>query len=185
MSEPLHHQFDRQGGLYSISELQQWQHLQEVPHYQRLLTTELAQGVCTGIDNCALTPVPGAPSYTLANLEATALEAVTPQWIENLKAVGYWGGFILAWFSPVGFALILWKQPNRNQMRNTEMFPLSIHNSSITAPAPTPTTIATDLQSNQVEELPLKTRHAGALLGPEGVHHRDGGCKDGLTASYF
>ena len=77
----LHHQFDRQGGLYSVGELRQWQHLQEVPHYQRLLTANLAQGVCTGVDSCALIPVPGAPTYTLSNLEAHTLEAITPKGI--------------------------------------------------------------------------------------------------------
>ena len=188
MNEPIHHHFDCQGGLYSVGELRQWQHLQEVPHYQRLLTTNLAQGVCGGIASCALTPVPGAPAYTLSNHEADTLEAITPKWIENLTAAFYWGGLILAWASPFGFFLIFWKQTNRNQKRNMDMFPLNIHTSSVTTPTIPATIVTTNLQPGSIKEIPqpvLEARHVGALLGPGGVHHREGGCKDSASKAYL
>ena len=187
VNEPAHHQFDRQAGLYSVGELRQWQHLQEVPHYQRLLTTNLAQGVCAGIDSCALTPVPGAPAYTLANLEADALEAVTPQWIETLLAVLHWGGLILAWLSLAGWFLLFRRYAGKQQKRGLEMFPLNIHTSSVTTPSIPSTIVTTNLQPGSIEEIPppvIEARHAGALLGPGGVHHRDGGCKDATNTGY-
>jgi hypothetical protein len=138
---------NRQGGLYSVGELRQWQHLQEVPQYQNLLTADLAQGICTGFDDCALTPVPGAPSYTLSNLEADALQAVTPDWVENLKAVFYWGGLILAWLAPVGLFLVARNPARRHPESNPGVFPLNIHTSSVNTPTMTPTVVTTDLRS--------------------------------------
>ena len=179
--EPLHHHFDRQGGLYSVGELRQWQHLQEVPHYQNLLTADLAQGICTGFDDCALTPVPGAPSYTLSNLEADALHAITPEWVENLKAVFYWGGLILAWLAPVGLFLVARGRAHRHPESSPGMFPLNIHTSSVNTPTMTPTVVTTDLRSTSntgpTQQL-LEDCHASVYPGPEGVPHRDGGCKD-------
>ena len=106
-----------------MGELRQWQHLQEVPHYQSLLTADLAQGVCTSFDGCALTPVPGAPSYTLSNLEANALQAITPEWVENLKAVFRWGGLVLAWLSPLGFFLV-WRSRGDPRQASSPSVPL-------------------------------------------------------------
>jgi hypothetical protein len=179
--EPLHHHFDRQGGLYSVGELRQWQHLQEVPQYQNLLTADLAQGICTGFDDCALTPVPGAPSYTLSNLEADALQAVTPDWVENLKAVFYWGGLILAWLAPVGLFLVARNPARRHPESNPGVFPLNIHTSSVNTPTMTPTVVTTDLRSTSntgPSQQLLDGCHASVYPGSEGVPHRDGGCKD-------
>ena len=55
--------------------------------------------------------------------------------------------------------------------------------------APIPTTIVTtNLQPGSIEEIPqpaLEARHIGALLGPGGVHHREGGCKDSASEAYL
>ena len=178
VDEPLHHQFDRQGGLYSVGELRQWQHLQEVPHYQRLLTADLAQGVCTGVDSCALTPVPGAPAYTLSNLESRALDAVTPAWWEKLKSAFYWGGLTLAWCSPLGFFIVGWIQPHRNPGAGNGMFPLNIHTGSGATPPVNPTVVPNDPQPSAPERAghrALEERHADAQ--PYLEASREGGCK--------
>ena len=180
VEEPLHHQFDRQGGLYSVGELRQWQHLQEVPQYQRLLTADLAQGVCSGIEGCALTPVPGAPAYTLANLESDVLEAVTPEWLVNLKLAVYWGGIILAWCSPVGFFFILWKQPRQKLEASTNMVPLNIHTNSVTPVTLPPTIVTTEFQPTVNEgrvQLALEDHRAGVPLRPQEVSQHEGGCR--------
>ena len=185
--EPLHHQFDRQGGLYSVGELRQWQHLQEVPHYQNLLTADLAQGVCSGFEGCALTPVPGAPSYTLSNLEANALQAFTPAWVENLQAVVYWGGLVLAWLSPFGFFLVFRALINRRAEAAPSMFPMNIHTSSVNNPTMNPTVVTTDLRATVNTASPqqvLDDYHVGARPVSDGLRLRDGGCNDPGPADY-
>ena len=185
--EPLHHQFDRQGGLYSVGELRQWQHLQEVPHYQSLLTADLAQGVCTSFDECALTPVPGAPSYTLSNLESSALQALTPAWVEHLEGIFRWGGLIFAWLSPVGFILMWRRHAEPRPALSPGVFPLNIHTSSVNTPTLAPSVVTTDLRSISTTgptQQTLTDRHAEARPGPHGSLLHDGGCKGLGSADY-
>ena len=164
-----------------MGELRQWQHLQEVPHYQSLLTADLAQGVCTSFDGCALTPVPGAPSYTLSNLEANALQALTPAWAEHLEGIFWWGGLVFAWLSPVGF-ILMWR--SRNDAKPTPspgVFPLNIHASSVNTPTLAPSVVTTDLRSISTTgptQQTLNDRHAEARPGPNGSLLHDGGCRD-------
>ena len=65
VEEPRHHQFDGDVGLYREGELKQWQHIKDVHISQRLLT----QSMCRDVEGCELMAVPGAPTYSLANLE--------------------------------------------------------------------------------------------------------------------
>ena len=67
------------------------------------------------------------------------------------------------------------------------MFPLNIHTSSVNTPTLTPTVVTTDLRSTSntgpTQQL-LEDCHASVYPGPEGVPHRDGGCKDLGPAGY-
>ena len=123
----------------------------------------------------------------MSNLEANALQAVTPAWVENLKSAFYSGGLVLAWISPVGFFLVARGQPRRNPESSPGMFPLNIHTSSVNTPTLTPTVVTTDLRTTTntgpTQQL-LENGHAGVYPSPEGVPHRDGGCKDAGHAEY-
>ena len=124
-------------------------------------------------------------SYLLLtpSLVTSPLEAVTPAWVENLKLAFYWGGLVLAWCSPVRFFLVVWAQPYRTQEKNTGMFPLNIHTSSVNTPTLTPTIVNTDLHPNVPErstQRTLEDHHAGAQ--PRLEAPREGGCKGGRAS---
>lgn len=136
VEEPEHHQFDRDAGLYSEDELRQWQHLQSVPTMQRLLTADLTQGVCGDINSCSLMPVPGAPRYTLANLEHSVLGAFTPSWFEDLREVGYYGGLTSGWLIIAVILGIMWHCKNRHC--RPKKLPTPATNMFTSIPSPNP-----------------------------------------------
>ena len=84
------HQFDHDSRLYREDELLQCQHLQSVPNIQRLLTADLTEGVCHNIEGCSLRPIPGSPSYTVANLEHSVMGALA--WFSDLRNISYYDG---------------------------------------------------------------------------------------------
>ena len=43
-------------------------------------------------------PVPGAPSYTLSNLEHSVIGALAPAWFSEVWDVFYYSGLTRGWF---------------------------------------------------------------------------------------
>ena len=55
-------------------------------------------------------PVPGAPAYTLANLEHAMLGAITPTRVIELRDVGYYGWFGGRWLVFAILCFLIWQR---------------------------------------------------------------------------
>ena len=91
---------------------------------QWLLTTHLTQGVCHEKEGCMLMPVPGAPSYTLSNLEHAVVDGLTLAWFRDVQDAFYYGRLTGGWLIIVVAIWLLWQC-------------MQIHRRPIAAPAPT------------------------------------------------
>ena len=61
-------------GLYTEQEEKDFEHISSFKNYKELITESLTHAICNTDDHCDLSPLPGAPSYSLSRLEKEAKE---------------------------------------------------------------------------------------------------------------
>ncbi|MGB2183805.1 MAG: hypothetical protein ACPH5H_07980, partial [Candidatus Poseidoniaceae archaeon] len=90
--QPSHHHLDRLVGLYTKAELTEFRHVREFPAYTELISSELAIGLCAGVEGCPLESAPDSPQYSLTNLEKGVVTSLTPAWMSAFSTAWYYGG---------------------------------------------------------------------------------------------
>ena len=141
--QPTHHHLDRLIGLYSKQELKEFRHVLEFPAYTELMGANLALGLCSGAEGCPLETSPGAPSYSLANLERDVMASITPHWMTVLRDMWYYYGISGGCLLPVLFAVWwFWGRPKTSGTgaRTTTNINMG-GNPTVPAPQATPTTV--------------------------------------------